>query len=97
MPDETEPKRRELVAKINASPRTRAELEARYGKKNVWDTKELGEAFEVHSFMAPFTTVTRKSDGVVGTLVFQHLPRFYFGFENRRDMDDTLRTWTKRD
>ena len=25
--------------------------------------------------------VTRKSDGVVGSLEFQHMPRFYWGFK----------------
>jgi len=43
-------------------------------------TAEMSELFTVHSFMAPFVIVTRKADGVKGTLEFTHSPRFYFGF-----------------
>jgi len=56
----------------------RAQLEAECGQ--VWSTGELREAFEVISFRAPFCAVIRKSDGVRGTLEFQHSPRFYFRF-----------------
>jgi hypothetical protein len=45
-----------------------------------WTTDEVRELFEVHSFMAPFCIVTRKSDGVKGILEFTHSPRFYFNF-----------------
>jgi len=31
--------------------------------------------------MAPFIAVQRKSDGVKGSLEFQHQPRFYFNFQ----------------
>ena len=34
--------------------------------------------------MAPLVVVRRKSDGVKGSLMFQHSPRFYFGFEPHR-------------
>ena len=44
------------------------------------DTAEMTAAFTVHSFAAPFVIVTRKSDGVRGTLEFTHSPRRYFGF-----------------
>jgi len=56
----------------------RKRLEDEYGK--VWNTKELQEDFKVHSFMAPFCKVTRKSDNKRGIIGFQHLPRFYFRF-----------------
>jgi hypothetical protein len=56
----------------------REELEARYGQ--VWDTAQLREDFEVLSFLAPAVIVLRKSDGQRGTLLFQHLPRFYFAW-----------------
>lgn len=56
----------------------RDELQAEYGK--VWTTTELREDFEVLGFLAPFVTVKRKSDGITGTLQFQHEPRFYFDF-----------------
>ena len=58
----------------------RADLEARYGFGNVYDTAELQATFVVKSFLAPFVYVTRKLDGVTGTMEFTHHPRFYFGF-----------------
>jgi hypothetical protein len=97
MQDETEDERRELVAKINAHPLERAQLEAKYGTANVWDTDELQSVFAVRSFLAPFTIVVRKSDGKTGTLLFQHAPRFYFDFEEKRDLDSCLKVWTLRD
>ena len=46
----------------------------------VWNTQTLQRDFEVLSFLAPFTRVIRKSDGVEGILEFTHSPRFYFDF-----------------
>jgi hypothetical protein len=46
-----------------------------------WDTEQLRELFTVHAFLAPFVVVTRKSDGVKGTVKFTPNPRFYFDFE----------------
>jgi hypothetical protein len=74
--DSTEPIRRALVSAVNADPGSREALEAKHGQ--VWDTKELSRDFKVHGFMAPFIVATRKADGVKGSLMFQHLPRFYF-------------------
>jgi len=79
MIDDTEVIRRALVNEINSNPGERAALEATYGQ--VWDTNELGKDFEVSGFMAPFVVVRRKSDGVKGTLVFQHQPRYYYTFQ----------------
>ena len=45
-----------------------------------WTTQELTAEFSVHGFLAPFVSVTRKADGVKGTLEFTHSPRFYFNF-----------------
>ena len=45
-----------------------------------WTTEELQRDFTVHSFLAPFVMVTRKSDGVQGVMQFEHMPRVYFGF-----------------
>jgi len=45
-----------------------------------WDTKELQQEFTVDSFMAPFVVVTRKVDGVKGSMEFTHNPRVYFNF-----------------
>jgi hypothetical protein len=79
MTDPTEPIRRERLVEINSEPGTREALEAQYGK--VWTTDELAEDFEVIGFMAPFCVVRRRSDGVKGSLEFQHQPRLYFTFK----------------
>ena len=79
MSDPTETVRRELVAEINAEPGSREALEALHGQ--VWNTEELSRDFEVLGFMAPMIAVRRKSDGIKGSLYFQHGPRFYFSFE----------------
>lgn len=57
----------------------REELERECGQ--VWDTKQLQEEFSVEGFQAPFVVVRRKSDGVRGSLEFQHMPRYYFSFK----------------
>lgn len=46
----------------------------------VYDTGELQALFTVHSFLAPYVSVTRKADGMRGTLEFQHSPRYYYKF-----------------
>jgi hypothetical protein len=79
MNDPTESIRREMVAEINAEPGSRAALEAKHGQ--VWDTDQLRDEVEVIGFLAPLVLVRRKSDGVKGSLMFQHNPRFYFGFQ----------------
>lgn len=58
----------------------RQRLEGVHGKGDVFDTAELTDKFNVHSFLAPFCSVTRKSDGKKGTLQFDHRPRFYYNF-----------------
>jgi hypothetical protein len=82
MHDETEDIRRHLVAQINTDPTSREALEAAHGQ--IWDTAQLGTDFEVLGFLAPFVVVKRKSDGVKGSLMFQHSPRFYYQFEPDR-------------
>jgi len=79
MPDATEAVRRELRAEINAQPGSREALEAQHGQ--VWNTQELGQDFEVLGFAAPLVVVRRRSDGVLGSLFFQHSPRLYFAFQ----------------
>ena len=84
MSDPTEGIRKVLVDHINSNVESsdkaqeRARLEAIHGE--VWDTQQLQEKFIVEGFMAPFCVVTRK-DGVRGSVMFQHHPRFYFRFE----------------
>tara|TARA_R100001244_G_scaffold21636_3_gene22891 strand:+ start:97 stop:375 length:279 start_codon:yes stop_codon:yes gene_type:complete len=83
--DPTETIRRSEVARINTAVESsdkdaeRVRLEAEHGQ--VWDTKQLQADFEVTGFMAPFVVVTRKTDKAVGTLEFQHDPRYYFNFK----------------
>jgi hypothetical protein len=79
MTDPTEPIRRQRLAEINAEPESREALENEYG--TVWDTQELGRDFQVLGFAAPLVVVRRKSDGVRGSLEFQHRPRFYFNWQ----------------
>ena len=45
-----------------------------------WDTQAVQRDFEVIQFLAPLVFVRRRSDGVLGTMEFSHLPRFYWGF-----------------
>ena len=79
MIDETETIRREMVATINSAPGNRPDLEAKHGQ--VWDTSELRNDFEVLGFLAPVVVVCRRSDGLRGSLMFQHDPRFYHSFQ----------------
>ena len=81
MSDPTESIRREMVHEINEKERTKDYFVAKFGQENVWDTGELIRDFTVHSFLAPFCFVRRKSDGKKGVVTFQHHPRVYFNFE----------------
>jgi hypothetical protein len=78
MNDPTEAARRERLAEINAEPGSREALEAQHGQ--VWDGEQLRQDFDVIGFLAPLVVVRRKADGVKGSLEFQHMPRYYFGF-----------------
>jgi hypothetical protein len=78
MNDPTEALRRDRLAEINAQPGSREALAAQHGQ--VWDTNELRRDFDVLGFAAPLVVVRRKSDGVRGSLEFQHSPRFYFNW-----------------
>lgn len=71
--DPTEAVRRELIA--TGQP-ARDLVQA----KQTWDTESLQRDFVVHGFLAPFIAVTRKADGVKGSLEFTHSPRKYFNF-----------------
>ncbi len=57
----------------------RIELEKRHGE--TWDTTQLQETYTVEGFCYGAVVVTRKSDGVRGSLDFTHSPRFYYGFQ----------------
>jgi hypothetical protein len=49
------------------------------------NTQEMTAEYEVIGFMAPFVAVRRRSDGVEGTMMFNHgtpdNPRMYTNFE----------------
>ena len=79
MNDATESIRRQRLAEINVEPGSREALEAKYGQ--VWDTDQMTEEFQAIGFMAPLIVVRRKSDGVKGSLEFQHSPRLYFNWQ----------------
>ncbi len=53
-------------------------LEAQHGQ--VWDTQQLQTDFDVQGFAAPLIVVRERSTGRMGSLYFQHSPRFYWGF-----------------
>jgi len=50
-----------------------------------WDTTQLQEDFEVLGFRAPYCVVRRKSDGQMGSLQFDHMPRRYYDFTPHRE------------
>jgi hypothetical protein len=79
MSDLTEQIRKQRVAEINNEDNTRKSLEAKHGQ--VWSTGEMQQDFDAIGFMAPLIVVSRKSDGVKGSLEFCSSPRFYFNFE----------------
>ena len=77
--DLTESLRRERLAALNCVPTDRATLEKQHGQ--VWDPGELKRDFIVLGFLAPYVEARRRTDSVVGSLEFQHHPRFYFNWE----------------
>ena len=77
--DPTEPVRRAMIEGQQAvGPLTREQLAAVHGE--VLDTAELQKRYKVKWFMAPFVIVERLLDNKLGTLEFQHQPRFYYGW-----------------
>jgi hypothetical protein len=75
MSDSTEAARRELIPTMPAEALAAAER-----GEPVYTTAEMTAEFEAIGFLAPYVMVRRRSDGVEGTLMFTHNPRFYFGF-----------------
>ena len=80
-PDTTEEVRRQLIVEINSEAAVREKLEEKYGKGNVWSGDEMRAQFEVLQFAAPVVVVIRRSNNQAGSLMFQHSPRFYFGWQ----------------
>ena len=79
MSDPTEQLRKQRVAEINSKENTRQSLEEKHGQ--VWSTEEMQQEFDAIGFLAPLIVVSRKSDGVKGSLEFSHNPRYYFNWQ----------------
>ncbi len=77
--DRAETIRRRLLVQINTQSVERGDLEKLHGQ--VWTTKELTGDFAVLGFRAPLVVVRRKHDNRLGSLFFQHHPRYYFAFQ----------------
>jgi len=77
--DATTKQRAEMANNINVMAADRERMEIAHGQ--VWTTSELQEDFEVIQFAAPYVIVRERSTGRKGSLLFQHDPRFYYGFE----------------
>jgi len=75
----TETLRRTRLVELNSEAADRQTLEQRHGQ--VWDAGELRRDFIVAGYLAPLVVVRRKADGAVGSLEFQHHPRFYFNWK----------------
>lgn len=75
MHDPTEQARRDLLRTVPDELRARVEA-----GEPVLTTEQMRAEYEVIGFAAPFVVVRRKSDGAKGSLMFSHMPRFYFGW-----------------
>lgn len=53
--------------------------------RRVWTTAEMTAEFKARGFLAPFVGVRRRCDGMEGSLMFTHSPRFYFAFQASGD------------
>ena len=71
--------RHERLVILNVDPGDRAMLEQRHGR--IWDPRELAKDFIVQGYLAPLVVVRRKTDNLIGSLEFQHNPRYYFNWE----------------
>ena len=79
MSDMTETIRRTMAQEINTDAGDRERLQEKHGR--VWDTQELQHDFDVLQFAAPLIVVRQKATGQMGSMFFQHQPRFYWGFK----------------
>ena len=74
--------RRNMQRCINEDALPLEVLKQRHGQ--VWTTEQLYQQFRIVGFMAPFAVVERRSDNKLGSVLFQHCPRFYWGFKEDR-------------
>jgi hypothetical protein len=75
MADQTEAMRRALVPEMPAELRKRV-----HDGEQIWTSSQMQAEFDVIGFAAPLMVVRRKSDQAMGSLMFTHSPRFYFGW-----------------
>lgn len=68
----------DMVRDINSAHADRSDLIAKYGQ--VWNLEQLSCEFHILAFSAPFVIVRRRVDECVGSVLFQHNPRWYFQF-----------------
>jgi hypothetical protein len=73
---------RMLEKYINKTPREIHDLEATYGR--VWTPADVAIDFEVFGFKSPFAVARCKRTGDHGSLIFQNIPRYYFGWDTQR-------------
>ena len=83
MPDETGEFRKAMIA--CGIPEATV-LEVMINDEPFWDTEQVKAEFEILGFLAPFVRARRKSDNAIGTMMFTHMPRYYFRFVT----DETL-------
>ena len=76
------------LMELNIHSADRPVLERCYGQ--VWDPVELRRDFTPIGYMAPFVVVRRNTDGVRGSLEFQHQPRFYFNWKEDQQDETTV-------
>jgi hypothetical protein len=80
---ETALRKRMVAAGVPTQVRQRLERENAEGHDPphpIYDTAAFRTEFRATGFLAPFVHVIRLSDGKSGMLMFEHDPRWYFGF-----------------
>lgn len=87
---------------INSQKLDYAQLSARYSliyTDEVLDKTRLLQEYSVISFCAPFVLLEHRKTGQSYICLFQHSPRYYFGFipvnENGQTKDDWKSDWIK--
>ena len=80
MSDQTETIRRQQVAEINSDPGCTSESRSKAWRR-IRHIRIAGSIQCAWLSIAPYVFVQRKSDLTKGSMLFQHSPRFYFGFK----------------
>ncbi|MBN2506228.1 MAG: hypothetical protein JXQ71_05990 [Verrucomicrobia bacterium] len=80
--DEGAEQLRRIIAGLVPRGLPRERIEPLFGQ--TWDTSQMAAEFEPLAFAAPYVVGRRRSDGKLGSMLFQHHPRYYFRFEEDR-------------